>query len=86
MALIIWDVTSCCLVGVYQCSGGMYCLYLHGLRVNQISQASKLACLVDLFITLKMEAVHSSETLYFYQITFCHIPTDKIYVHYNFVF
>jgi hypothetical protein len=35
-----WDVTSCSLIRVYLCFGGIYCLHFQGTRVSRASNHS----------------------------------------------
>jgi hypothetical protein len=64
---VFWHVTLCSLVEVHWHFGGIYCLNLWGWGGGQASR-----------VTLKMEALHSSETLVnVFQTTWHHIPEDS---------
>jgi hypothetical protein len=80
-----WDITPCNLSKVNRCFGGTYRLHLHGRQISQQETSMKAlltTCfhagfLLAYFLTLKVEAICSSETSSDFQQTTRHyIPED----------
>jgi hypothetical protein len=82
---VFWDAAPC-RCGVNRRFGGTYCLHLQGRRKNKkirVRRYSKNSCEqtspADFLIfpsTLKIEAIHSSETSVKTTSIRCHIPED----------
>lgn len=80
---VFWNVTPYSLEKVYQRSGGTYCVHLQGWVIGQGSKQRGHRAYRLAFSVLKMESVHSSETLVnFFNTTPHYIPEDSATIHF----